>query len=348
MEETVFDYLDKRILSYYHEAIQIKKGIFPNPRFMIFYPTNFCPFACTFCDYEDLNREKKKTLKKIEWEFLLNEFKNNGGLAIELCGGGEPLAIPGAADLIDYAAKLGLKIGILTNGLFINKAKYPEIYNSILKNCSYVRVSMESASQKVFEQVRRTGNAFSFQNILDNVSELISEKKGNLQVSYKYTIGSICDLDDIYRAIVFAEERGFDSVQFKVACNVEKEFCDDRNLLEEKIKEFAKKTLKKSNLVCNFKRYKLDPKIGCFMSAVHTLIDYNGDVFICCYYRHRIQKHRIGNVFQKNLYDIWHSFEHWQKLKNIDVEECNLYDCRFIRYNEIMENALETGQLEFI
>ena len=348
MEETVFDYLDKRILSFYHEAMQIKKGIFPKPRFMIFYPTNVCPFNCIFCDYAELNRQKKKSLRKLEWEYLLNQFKNNGGMAIELCGGGEPLATPGVADLISYSASIGLKIGLLTNGLFIDKDKYPEIFSSILENCSYVRVSMESGSQEVFERIRRTGNRYSFEKILDNISQLVAEKREELQVSYKYTVGSVCDLDDIFRAVSLAEERGFNSVQFKPACNVGECFKEDREAIEEKITSFANKTLKRTKLVCNFREAVLDRETGCFMSAIHTLIDYHGDAYICCYYRHRIDSHKIGNVFEKNLYDVWHSFEHWRKMREINVAECNVYDCRFIRYNETMKQALNSGQLEFI
>jgi len=315
---------------------------------MILYPTNACPFHCIFCDYSELNDQKKKALKKVEWEYLLSEFKNNGGMAIELCGGGEPLATPDVDQLIDCAARMDLRVGILTNGLFINKEKYPKIYSSILDHCSYVRVSMESASQEIFKKVRRRGDTFSFDTIFKNISQLIQDKSEDIQVSYKYNIGSIYDFNDVCRAITLAEEAGFDSVQFKTACNVEEDFKEDRKEVEQKIKSFAARTLHTTKLLCNFTKYNLSKKDSCFMSAVHTLIDYNGDVFICCYYRHRIQSHRIGNVFKKSFYDIWHSYEHWKKMKEINVEECNLYDCRFIKYNELMDHALKTGQLEFI
>ena len=348
LKETVFDYLDKRIFSFYQEALKIKKGQFPNPRFLILYPTNVCPFNCIFCDYTDLNTENKRSLKKVEWEYILNEFKNNGGMAIELCGGGEPLATPNIHELINYAAKLNLKVGILTNGLFVNKEKHPKLFDSINDHCSYLRVSMESASQEIFEKVRKTGNRFSFDNILENIGMLIKEKPNNLQVSYKYTIGSVCDVNDLYRAIDLSEEYGFDSVQFKTASNVDEDFREDRSSIERKIKEHATKSLNKTKLICNFSKSTLNKETGCFMSAVHTLVEYNGDVFICCYYRHRMNKHKIGNIFNKNFYDIWHSFEHWEKMKSVNIDECNLYDCRFIKYNKIMKDALETGQLEFI
>ena len=92
----------------------------------------------------------------------------------------------------------------------------------------------------------------------------------------------------------------------------------------------------------------LQATVKCWLSPLHVVVDPNGDLFICCYYRHRIKDHRIGNIFEKNLHDIWYSFEHYSKIRKIKKELCELYDCRFIRYNEIMEGALEKGQLDFI
>ena len=343
--DKVFNYLDKRVLSFYNEAMMIKRGVFPNPRFMILYPTNVCPFNCTFCDYAELNAMEKKTLKPSEWEYILNEFKNNGGMAVELCGGGEPLATPGVDELIRYAAKLGLKVGVMTNGLFIDAKKYPKIYDALLDCASYVRVSMESGSQEVFDKVRQT-TKFSFNDIIDNVSELIQDKSDELQVSYKYTIGSHWNYRDVYRAIRIAEVYKFDSIQFKPACNVNDAFKENRNTVELDIKYYAESYLTNTTLVCNLSDETLDT--DCFMSAVHTVIDYNGDMFICCYYRHRIPEHRLGNIFDEPFWNIWYSHRRWEKIKEIDVNKCNLYDCRFIRYNKIMNHAIETGQLEFI
>lgn len=346
IKDTVFDYLDYRILSFYHELRDIKKGKMSSPRFLILYPTNLCPFNCNFCDYEVLNKKKKKYLKRDHWKKILNEFRDLGGMGLELCGGGEPLATPHINELIDYSVSLGLKFGILTNGFFIDKKKLPKLYESIINNCSYVRVSMESGSQEMFEKVRRVNH--SFERILDNVTEMIQDKNDSLQISYKYTIGRYCDLDDIKRAIELAEERKFDSIQFKPAMNVDDKFRGVRFELEQNIKEIAAKILDKTKLVCNLSRYYLPKSIGCFTNPIQTVIDYNGDVFICCYYRHRTEEHRLGNIFDNSLEEIWYSDKHWNKIKNIDVNKCNAYDCRFIRYNMIASNFLRYGQLEFI
>jgi len=88
----------------------------------------------------------------------------------------------------------------------------------------------------------------------------------------------------------------------------------------------------------------------CWLTPLQVMIDALGEVFLCCYYRHRKDTHSIGNAFQTSLRDIWFSDRHWEAIRAIKPAECNLLDCRFVHYNHIMTElvAKGRGQFEFI
>mgnify|MGYP001618269064 FL=1 len=98
----------------------------------------------------------------------------------------------------------------------------------------------------------------------------------------------------------------------------------------------------------NIRKSKL--KIKCWTSSLQLTVDSFGDVYICCYYRHRLQKHKLGNMLEKPLKEIWYSKTHWDKIADINIDECNKYDCRFHFYNELMEELIikDKAQLNFI
>ncbi|MHA1233168.1 MAG: radical SAM protein [Candidatus Helarchaeota archaeon] len=338
---------DIRIPSFYKEIKEINEGKFPYPRVLSLYPTNKCQFNCTFCDYKELNScnlHEAKELNEVEWKYILNTFKNNGGEGLHLCGGGEPLMLSSIEKLLAYANNLDLKIGVVTNGLNIDKYRRRELYYLLLDTCSYIRISFEAGSPEVFKKIKGKDH---FYRILENVDHLISDKSDDLQISYKYTISSEYSLEDINRAIDTADDLRFDSIQFKAVCNVSEKLSDkDRALLSNHINKLSS-THYDTKVICGLDKYRKKSS-ECLISLIQTLIDYNGDIFICCYYNHRIEDHKIGNIFKDKFENIWGSYEHYKKLMNIDCNKCNLYDCRYIKYNHIIKDLMKTNYLSFI
>lgn len=336
---------DFRILSYYKEIEEIKNGNIPYPKYMSLYPTNACQFNCSFCDYKALNLCKVRELTKEEVTYILGVFKKYGGETLDLCGGGEPLMHSEIEYIFKYIKKLGLEVGLVTNGLNIDKNKKPELYDLILDTCSYVRISFESGSSDTFKKIKKKDR---FVKILNNVGKLIEDKKDNLEVSYKYTIPNNYSLLDIKNAIMIADYLKFDNIQFKAVCN-----CDD------KLKDSDRKSLNKfinkikvdTKVICSLKKTERLPEDSHVCCALRLLIDNYGNIYICCYYQHREDSHKIGNLFSPKFTPfekIWGSRDHKKKMENIDYKECNLYDCRFLRYNKQMQELMKNKKLRFI
>ena len=95
---------------------------------------------------------------------------------------------------------------------------------------------------------------------------------------------------------------------------------------------------------------KINTTHQCWLTPLQLTIDTLGEVFLCCYYRHRKEDHSIGNCFEEPLNDMWYAQKHWDKIDGIKPHECNNLDCRFVKYNETMNKLLieNDAQFEFI
>ena len=83
---------------------------------------------------------------------------------------------------------------------------------------------------------------------------------------------------------------------------------------------------------------------------VQIMIDALGDVYVCCYYRHRKKTHAFGNVLKTPLKKIWYSRAHLKAIQSIKIKECNVLDCRFAVYNDLMHEMMikDRAQFDFI
>jgi radical SAM protein with 4Fe4S-binding SPASM domain len=349
MKTSVFDYLKLRILSFYYEAAMLKERKMPLPRMAILYPTYVCNHRCIGCDYAQLNKTKKSLTDK-EFDRIIDELSAIGIKGVEFCGGGEPTLHPYLPKAIDKLVKYKIHFGLLTNGTNLTR----ELKEKLVDHGSYCRISVEAASPGVFNRYKRPGAVdTSFDDVIKNIKNLISmrdkkRKTTKLQISYKYSI-DINNYFDARRAVDLAYKLKVDSIQFKCIRNVASEIKspDIINTLK-KILAKAKKKYPDFRIMDDIEHSRLNRK--CWLSPLQFIVDPYGDVYICCYYRHRRDRHRLGNILQQGLQGIWYSQQHWHKIDRIDAEECNKYDCRFHYYNDFMDEVVlkDTGQLYFI
>ncbi|MBU2044053.1 MAG: radical SAM protein [Candidatus Omnitrophica bacterium] len=348
-QKSVLDYLQLRILSCYSEALLLKQGKMPKPRMAIVYPTYVCNHSCLGCDYIRLNKTKH-SLSERQFMKVINQLIDIGVQGIEFCGGGEPTLHASLPKVLDKLIKHNITFGFLTNGTNLNQ----KLQEQLVKKGSYCRVSLESATEKIFNFYKRPINKKAgFENVLKNIKNLVSLRNSclpqtKLQISIKYTVDNN-NFSDVTKAVKFAEELKVDSIQFKLARNVDSELKDSR-LVKKLKKEVAqmKHDYPDLRIMANFEKSQLKDK--CWLAPLQLVVDPYGDVYICCYYHHRIKNHCLGNMLKQDLKTIWHSKKTQKKLAEIDINDCNKYDCRFHYYNELMRKVVidDIGQLNFI
>lgn len=344
---TTFDYLKLRILSCYQEAKLLKQDSMPPPRMAILYPTYLCNHRCIGCDYTELNRTKH-SLSETEFRSVIDQLIKIGITGIEFCGGGEPTLHLSLPKMLDRLVKAGVSFGLLTNGSNLTRALMEKLVN----HGSYCRVSLESASEKMFNTYKRpTTRQAGFKAVEANLRNLIklrNRQKSKLQISIKYAIDAN-NYKDAGNAAAFAAKIGADSLQFKLIRNMPSEL-KNKNIVERLTARIEKLRPKYPALTILAGLKKTSLKAKCWLSPLQLTIDPFGDVYICCYYRHRADRHRLGNMLKTPLKNIWYSEDHLKKIKGIEKEDCNKYDCRFHGYNELMNKLVvaDIGQLNFI
>jgi radical SAM protein with 4Fe4S-binding SPASM domain len=347
---SVLDFLDLRVLSFYKEALMLRDGVMPAPRMCILYPTYACNHRCAGCDYARLNGGGK-TLTRAELSHVMDELLSLGIKSVEFCGGGEPTLHPRLGEAMDRCIQGGVAFGLLTNGTNLT----PELRARLVAHGSYCRISVEAASAPVFDRYKKPVNRDAgFDVVLRNIGDLVAARQAGrpatrLQISYKYSV-DMNNYEDVLEAVEVACGLKVDSVQFKCVRNVPSEIRDQALIarLREGLRQ-RRDACPGLRILDNLERSRLT-KCRCWLSALQLTVDAFGDVYICCYYRHRMDRHRLGNLLVRSLKDIWYSQEHWQKIGQIELEDCNKYDCRFHRYNELMHALVieDVGQLSFI
>jgi len=95
---------------------------------------------------------------------ILNDCADVGVKAIQFTGGGEPTAHPDHIDIFDCAKLLGLKVGLVTNGLVMREP-------GVLANMDWVRISLDAGFADTYEKIRESK---SFDKVLSNIKALVS------------------------------------------------------------------------------------------------------------------------------------------------------------------------------
>ena len=168
-------------------------------------PINICDQKCIWCNSDFILRKNKNMLSHkilLEIADFLAEWQGNkswekGVEAVCIAGGGEPLLNPYTGDFINRCVEQGIEVGVVTNGVSIDKFIEP------LSKCTWVGVSMDAGSRETMKKLKGKDN---FDKIIRNMTKLIAfskEKNTTLAqsnqghgVSYKYLLhpGNIHDL----------------------------------------------------------------------------------------------------------------------------------------------------------
>ena len=99
----------------------------------------------------------------------IQDFHSSGGRILRFDGGGDPLLHPAvlSGEVVEFAAKLGLKTTILTSGDWLDRANLDRIAET---GC-YLRLSLNAATEKTRQTFH--GNRYSFSNILALAKRLV-------------------------------------------------------------------------------------------------------------------------------------------------------------------------------
>jgi MoaA/NifB/PqqE/SkfB family radical SAM enzyme len=141
------------------QQLRDKQDIVPTHLQLII--SDLCNQDCHFCAYrmdggfstenfadEEGNKNPKRWMPKEKVKEILLDASMLGVGAVQFTGGGEPTVHPNWEELLDYAQCLGMKTGLVTNGIKLKPSP-------VLNRLTWLRISLDAGSRITYETVRR-------------------------------------------------------------------------------------------------------------------------------------------------------------------------------------------------
>jgi MoaA/NifB/PqqE/SkfB family radical SAM enzyme len=329
--------LDLRILSHYPQVRAIRAGRIPPPRMAIVYPTYGCNLDCVGCEYAADNAAGFSFLPSERLVALMDDLADMGVESVELCGGGEPLLHKGVVDAVLHGAARGLRFGVLTNGTHLP----PRFLDEALPHFAYVRFTFDAADAETYARARPTRGPSPWPELLRNARAVLAARRdAPREVSIKFLVSKV-NRHQVREAAALARDLGADSLQFKAlrADPAELDAAEAAEV-EETIQSLRREHAPFPVLGSVGK---IVMTRACELTPLQVTIDARGDVFLCCYFSHRRESHRIGNVLGEPLAAIWGSERHRAAIAGIEPRACSRFDCRFVRYHDVLDRWAGPG-----
>ncbi len=99
-----------------------------------FMPTNKCNLSCPFCSC--VNEDRTLEMSLSDAKKIIDICKNLGTRAATITGGGSPCLHPKINEIIDYFIESGIEVGLVDNGLALDK-----IDPHVLNRMTWCRIS---------------------------------------------------------------------------------------------------------------------------------------------------------------------------------------------------------------
>lgn len=240
---------------------------------------------------------------------------------IRISGGGEPMLHPKAVELIEYAKKVGAKVGLITNG---SRFTVENSIRLLEAQVDMIEFSVDAGDPQTYSVVRK---GLSWENLMSNAKRMVA-LRNKLKSKTKIIASAINQVDVDIEAVAKVWEAIVDNFQ-------------KRKYLTWGINDPSKSA--------DASPY-LPPEqvIPCPFIFERLNIDSRGKVMVCGL--DIAAKTDLGNVHEKSITEIWHgeAFEYYRQVhlnrKGNEIELCrNCPDWRYRswqhNYWRIVENA---------
>lgn len=182
--------------------------------------TTACNYACDHCvDMDILNQPIKYDHQKLLDSLQL--MANRGLRSVIVIGGGEPTVYPKFIETIRFMKELGLQVSVVSNGSGMKKIA--EVAD-VLEETDWVRLSLDSGSDEVFQAMHKPKRPISVDEICEGVREIKAvETKFKIGFSFIITwkgafINDTKIVENIHEIVLGAERARkykFDYISYK-------------------------------------------------------------------------------------------------------------------------------------
>lgn len=287
----------------------------PKPQALQIALTEKCNLRCTFCSV--VNRDKQYEINFDDLISATDNFIRLGIKTVEITGGGDPLLYPKLNEYLSYLFKHNIKVGIITNGIQINKKIDPEIMAKI----SWIRISS---------------------NVLDYRDEIeIPENfNGTLGFSYCWT-GGLSTEEQLFKIKDIALKNNVQYIRMVPNCLSTKEELQKQH-------DFLIPLVEKVGEPFFYQQKEFGTPDNCYWGYLKPFLYCDGYVYPC--------SSTVLNANADKQFNPAYRWYHWKDITKtyeakitsaVDTKECT--HCVFCDQNEMLEYALnKQSHEEFI
>ena len=307
-------------------------------------PTGACNHRCSFCAFDYLEYKPRSIDSKI----LLNTLTELGKVGLKsvmYAGEGEPLLHKNIDHFIIHSKECGIDTSIATNGVLFDL----EMSKKCLKHLSWMRVSLNAATPKMYRRIHGTKEK-DFESVIENIKDAVNIKKEN---NLCCAIGVQCILlpenfNEIVNLAKLLKPIGIDYLTIKPfikhlmsSHDIEKSFkYSELACLEKELEEFNSDSFKvvfRANAMTKLEK-ELRPYKKCLGLPFFAEILSNGDVYACGPYLGN-KKFCYGNLYKRSFKEIWNGADREKVLNfvsnELDVQTC-MKNCRLDEINRYL------------
>ena len=278
-----------------------------------------CNLRCEMCNHWRETREPPVSAER--FQEIICELGELGTKKIHISGG-EPMLRPQIPEFVELASSLGIKVTMTTNGTLLDKGKAKHLVAGGLRG---VNISIDSPIRKMHEKIRGVAGAFK---ATTKAVELFQryKHKGKLTIRIN-TVVSRTNYQTLKTLPDLAHELGADGINLIPVDDHCGEILSmrkkDITLFNDEIApKIAERAMFLGLIVSDedafpFGRTESEVRLGragryafgyydknpCYAPWTHSLIDFNGNVYVCCMTRERIPP--IGNIKDQSFQEIW-------------------------------------------
>lgn len=319
------DYLSQNKIFAHLDRVQewIKEGV-TKPIMMEIDPTNLCNSNCSGCAG---NRFGKQVY--LSKEFMKNLIDQVSPFlkGLVFTGGGEPLRNKDTLDVVKYSKKKGIDVGFITNGELLTK----NAAELLVKNCSWVRVSVDAANEKDYFLVHGKEEQ-SYFKVLEGIKLLVEARK-SLESKCTLGTGYLTNKNLAINMFYFAKKMkglGVDYSQFRPfhfdTFDVSREIKHCRDLEDENFKIAVSQH--------RYDKVSYDYPIA-FRDEFTTVVAADGKLYPDCFTRGR-SGYELGDLNKNSFEEIWTS----DRKREVFENKLKKRDCPVMCKYDILSNHL--------
>jgi Fe-coproporphyrin III synthase len=312
-------------------------------------PTNACSHKCWFCAYGDNELSLGEDMKvrdqipKEKMKEICDDIISMNVKSVTFSGGGEPLSYSNILPTIKKLGKEGVKIGVITNGRFLNG----EIAESLSEYATWVRVSIDGWDGESLARSRNVSEA-EFGIIARNIKDFLNMNSScTLGISYIVTKENHHKILDSVKLF-----HDFGVHHVKVSPCIVSDCGEENNKYHEPFYEEVLNQLdqaKELNSNCfqvinHFHKSEVDFSKNyesCPYLKFLTIIGADCKVY-SCQDKAYSEKGILGDISNRPFKDFWFSSENRKRMKKINPTKHCQHHCVANNKNQILNNYLST------